>query len=115
MDLFNLWKQLPDLDIVNQDQDQEHSNSNYDEGYDTEPWPMYDDKPTEEKPIEMAPTVSAAAASEVTEKQEGKDGEGWKLLKCPTCSKSFYNNFTLSAHECLVPDFRHFPADIQIK
>ena len=47
MDLFNLWKQLPELDIVNQDQEQRsnsNSNSNYDEGYDTEPWPMYDDK-----------------------------------------------------------------------
>jgi hypothetical protein len=70
-----------------------------------------DDKPkpklTEEKPLEIAASiVSAAAASEVTEKQERKDkdgdadGEGWKLLKCPTCRKSFYNNFTLSVHQC---------------
>ena len=64
---------------------------------------MYDKSnttPKEEKPI-AAPIVSAG--SEVTEQQEGKDGQGdgWKLLKCPTCSKSFYNNFTLSAHECV--------------
>ena len=34
------------------------------------------------------------------EESEKEGGEGWKLLNCPTCQKSFYNNFTLSAHQC---------------
>ena len=112
MDLFNLWKQLPDLDIVDQERESSPNREvppvDYQEGYDTEPWPSTIDdkpkpkpKPIEEKPIAVAPIVSAAL---VTEKQEGKDGdeggEGWNLLKCPTCQRSFYNNFTLSAHQC---------------
>jgi hypothetical protein len=116
MDLFNLWKQLPDLDIVDQERVSNPSpNHNvppvdYGEpivGYDTEPWgSSIDDEPKpkpEEKPIEIAASI-VSAASEVTDKQERKDRDGeedgWKLLKCPTCSKSFYNNFTLSAHQC---------------
>jgi hypothetical protein len=117
MDLFNLWKQLPDLDIVDQERvSNPSSNHNvppidYQAGYDTEPWPStIDDKPkpkpepNEEKPMEIAAATIVSAAPELTEKQELKDGdvdgEGWKLLKCPTCSKSFYNNFTLSAYQC---------------
>ena len=115
MDLFNLWKQLPELDIVDQERE---SNSNpnppvdYGEpvvGYENEPWGSIDDEskpkpsPNEEKPIEIAAAPIVSAALEVT-KQEDKgkagDGEVWDLLKCPTCSKSFYNNFTLSVHQC---------------
>ena len=105
MDLFNLWKQLPDLDIVDQERES-NSNSNhnvppvdYEHGYDTEPWPSTIDdkpkpkpKPIEEKPIEIAAAPIVSAALEVT-KQECKDGDGkgWKLLNCPTCNKSIYN------------------------
>ena len=67
-------------------------------GFDGEPWTIHDKpqpKPKEEKSI-TTPVVSPAL--EVT-KEEG-DGDGWKLLKCSTCQKSFYNNFTLSAHQC---------------
>ena len=110
MDLFNLWKQLPELDIVDQERESNSNpNSNCQDGYDTEPWTWtIDDKPNpkpepiEEKPIiAVAPIVSAAP--DIT-KQEGNDRDGdgdeWNLLKCPNCSKSFYNNFTLSAHQC---------------
>ena len=124
MELFNLWKQLPDLDIVDQEResklDHEVPPVDYGEpvvGYDTEPWAstIYDEpkprpKPIEEKRIEIATAPTVSAVPELTEKQEHKDkdkgkdedrdGDGWKLLKCPTCSKSFYNNFTLSAHHC---------------
>ena len=120
MDLFNLWKQLPDLDIVDQERESNSnsnsnsnsdSNPNYEDGYDTEPWPSTIDdepkpkpKPIEENPIEIAAAPIVSAALEVTEKQEDKgkegDGDGWNLLKCPTCQRSFYNNFTLSAHQC---------------
>jgi len=118
MDLFNLWKQLPDLDIVDQERES-NSNSNhnvppvdYEHGYDTEPWPSTIDdkpkpkpKPIEEKPIEIAAAPIVSATLEVT-KQGSKDGDGdgdgdaWKLLKCSTCQRSFYNNFTLSFHQC---------------
>ena len=116
MDLFNLWKQLPELDIVDQERES-NSNSNhevppvdYQDGYDTEPWGSpIDDKtkpkpePNEEKPIEIAAAPIVSAAPDIT-KQEGNDRDGdgdeWNLLKCPNCSKSFYNNFTLSAHQC---------------
>ena len=123
MDLFNLWKQLPELDIVDQERE---SNSNpshkvppvdYGEpvvGYENEPGGSIDDEskpkssPNEEKPIPVAPIVSTALEPTKPEKQEDKgkleDGDGdedeWNLLKCPNCSKSFYNNFTLSAHQC---------------
>ena len=118
MDLFNLWKQLPDLDIVDQERESKLNHKvppvDYGEpvvGYDTEPWGSpIDDKtkpkpePIEEKPIEIAAAPIVSAALEVTEKQEDKgkegDGDGWNLLKCPTCQRSFYNNFTLSAHQC---------------
>jgi hypothetical protein len=85
MDLFNLWKQLPDLDI-GEDTLQEHQRScevpPIDDG--TEPWTWtidYKSKPKpnpyEEKTIIAAPIVSAA--HELTEKQEDKDGG--KILK----------------------------------
>ena len=119
MDLFNLWKQLPELDIVDQERE---SNSNpnhivppvdYGEpvvGYENEPWGSIDDEskpkpePNEQKPIEIAAAPIVSAAQEEITKQEGKDRDGdgdeWNLLKCPTCQRSFYNNFTLSAHQC---------------
>ena len=61
----------------------------------------------EEKPI-TTPIVSAGKPSEdssqgKTREKDGDvdgEGDGWKLLNCPTCQKSFYNNFTLSAHQC---------------
>ena len=111
MDLFNLWKQLPELDI-GEDTPQQHQRSckvpPIDDG--TEPWtwtiddnPKPKPEPIEEKPIEIAAASIVSAALEVT-KQEDKgkegDGDGWNLLKCPTCQRSFYNNFTLSAHQC---------------
>ena len=88
MDLFNLWKQLPDLDIVDQERES-NSNSNhnvppvdYEDGYDTEPWPSTIDdkpkpkpKPIEEKPIEIAAAPIVSATLEVT-KQGSKDGDG---------------------------------------
>jgi hypothetical protein len=108
MDLLNVWEQLPNLDI-GEDTPQQHQRScevpPIDDG--TEPWTWtIDDKPkpkpnpNEEQPIIAASIVSVAP--ELTGKQERKDreGQGWKLLKCPTCDKSFYNNFTLSAHHC---------------
>jgi hypothetical protein len=72
-------------------------------GYDNEPWTL-DSKPkpkliAEEKPKTETTIVSAAPAPEIN-KQESEDGGGWKLFKCPTCQKSFYNNFTLSVHAC---------------
>jgi hypothetical protein len=108
MDLFNLWKQLPDLDIVDQERKSSATNHevppvDYREpivGYDTEPWGSgIDDKPKakpEEKPIEIAAPI-VCASHELTEKQELKDGEGegWKLLKCPTCDKSFYDIYSI--------------------
>jgi hypothetical protein len=112
MNLLNVWKQLPDLDI-GEDTPQQHQRSCEVPPIEDsiEPWtwtledkPKPKPNPNEEKPIIAAPIVSAAP--ELTEKQERKDGDideeggGWKLLK-PTCSKSFYNNFTLTAHECV--------------
>jgi hypothetical protein len=162
MDIFNLWKQLPNLDIVDsmsvsepgREEEEKGQPMTFDEWFskdysrthayeyrignetdeengkyyrelekkyndyvkewndrmfgpdppdtESEAWTV-DDKPkakpkpvSEDKPI--AATI-VSAGPEIT-KQEERDEEGWKILKCPTCQKSFYNNFTLSAHTC---------------
>lgn len=118
MNIFNLWKQLPDLDIVSKQLELEKGKEK--EQRDPEAWPTPEEveaeswvdtgtgtgtavvttTTTEPEITEQIPNLSVKIAENQNFDEEDKDGE-WKQLQCPTCHKWFMNNFTLSAHTCI--------------
>ena len=141
MNIFNLWKQLPELDIVSTTKQEQQQPERQQEEEDPPVCSIEDINGVEEIPEEdkrlwhnweqcdhckrwwrgrelldyhmkrtkcgSAIVVVEAAAttgdSSITETQDEEDGEGegGNKLQCPTCKKSFYNNFELSVHQCI--------------
>jgi hypothetical protein len=124
LDIFNIFKQMPDLRIEdvkeNKDDDKvedigwsepelwgtpipvgiQRETNRQDQGQETK-------TKTTDDGIHLALTSDANTSEQSTsnlstdKNEETEEDYVWKLLKCPTCGKSFYNNFTLSAHQCV--------------